>query len=195
MDNPLDRFRAALKDVQDELDRELRDGRERLRYRIERGKAVFDAEILARHRAMKVRLPHFLARARWAVILTAPLIYMLIVPLALLDLFVAMYQAICFPIYGIERVRRVDHMVIDRHRLAYLNGLQKLNCLYCSYANGLISLVREVAARTEQYWCPIRHARRPADPHDRYADFAAYGDAENFESRQTTLRDNLRQRR
>jgi len=195
MDNPLDRFRTALKDLQEDIDRELAEGRERLRYRIERGRAVFDAEILARHRALKVRLPRFLAQARWPVILTAPVIYSLIFPLALLDLFVAVYQAICFPVYGIDRVRRRDHIVVDRHRLAYLNGLQKLNCLYCGYANGVISLVREVAARTEQFWCPIRHARRPADPHDRYPGFAEYGDAEGFGGRQAALRDALRPRR
>ena len=69
---------------------------------------------------------------------------------------------------------------IDRHRLAYLNGLEKLNCLYCSYANGVIAYVRDIAARTEQYWCPIRHARRVRHPHERYESFAAYGDAAGF---------------
>lgn len=194
MDNPIDRLRVTLKDLRAELDRDLHEGRDRLHYRIERGRAIFDAEVLARHRALKVLLPGFLAGARWPVILTAPVIYALILPLVFLDAFVAIYQAVCFPVYGIDKVRRRDHIIIDHHRLAYLNGLQKLNCLYCSYANGLISLVREVSARTEQYWCPIRHARHPVDPHDRYPDFAAYGDAEAFRNRQAALRDALRLR-
>jgi hypothetical protein len=37
-----------------------------------------------------------------------------------------------------------------------------------------------VAARTEQYWCPIKHARRVLGAHDRYPDFFEFGDAESF---------------
>ena len=65
----------------------------------------------------------------------------------------------CFPIYGIERVQRRRYFAIDRHTLAYLNAIEKANCLYCSHANGVIAYVREVAARTEQYWCPIKHCQ------------------------------------
>jgi hypothetical protein len=94
------------------------------------------------------------------VVLTAPVIYAVIVPLVLLDLFVTIYQRVCFPVYGIPKVNRGDYLIFDRHHLAYLNALEKLNCAYCSYANGLIAYVREIAGRTEQYWCPIKHARR-----------------------------------
>ena len=30
-----------------------------------------------------------------------------------------------------RRVRRSRYFVIDRHHLAYLNGIEKLNCVYC----------------------------------------------------------------
>ena len=91
-----------------------------------------------------------------------------------------LYQAICFPVYGLAKVRRADHLVFDRHHLPYLNALEKLTCAYCSYANGLISYVREIAARTEAYWCPIKHARRMVMTHAHYADFADFGDAEAY---------------
>jgi hypothetical protein len=39
---------------------------------------------------------------------------------------------------------------------------------------------REVAARTEQYWCPIKHARRLAAAHDYYPKFLDHGDAEGY---------------
>jgi hypothetical protein len=61
-----------------------------------------------------------------------------------------------------------------------LNALEKLNCVYCSYANGLIAYVREIAGRTEQYWCPIKHARRVIGAHPHYAQFQDYGDAAAF---------------
>jgi hypothetical protein len=81
---------------------------------------------------------------------------------------------------------------MDRHRLAYLNGIEKLNCAYCTYANGLIAYVREVAGRTEQYWCPIRHARRIPAPHRRYAHFFEYGDAAAYRHNLSAKRHELR---
>jgi len=80
-------------------------------------------------------------------------------------------------------VPRGDFIAIDRHHLQYLNGLQKLNCVYCGYCNGVISWVREVAGRTEAYWCPIKHARRTTGPHGHYAGFSDYGDADAFRLR------------
>lgn len=113
-------------------------------------------------------------------VFTAPVIYSLIFPLLLLDLFVTIYQAICFPVYGIAKVRRHDYLIFDRYHLGYLNALEKLNCAYCSYANGLIAYVREIAGRTEQYWCPIKHARRVVGAHQYYAQFHDFGDATAF---------------
>ena len=190
--SPVERLKEALRALEAEIDAELDQSRDRLRYRIERGRIRFDHEVLARHRAAKVRLREFLGAARPMVILTAPVIYSLILPFALLDLFVSLYQAICFPVYGIAKVRRADHIAFDRQHLAYLNGLQKLNCVYCGYCNGLISFVREVAGRTEQYWCPIKHARRMAGRHEQYGDFVAYGDAEGFREESEGLRARLK---
>jgi len=112
---------------------------------------VFEQEVLRRHRELQTTLTRYLLNARPLVVLTAPVIYSLIFPLVLLDIFVSIYQAVCFPAYGIEKVKRRDYMIFDRGHLAYLNPLEKLNCAYCSYANGLIAYVREVAGRTEDY--------------------------------------------
>jgi hypothetical protein len=169
--------------LESELDAELAKRRAELRVGLERGRAVFEEEILRRHRELKTHFLAYFFGARPMVILTAPVIYAVIVPLLLLDVFVSLYQAVCFPIYGIAKVRRSDYLVFDRHHLAYLNAIEKLNCAYCSYANGLIAYVREVAGRTEQYWCPIKHARRMIGMHARYAAFDDYGDAEGYQTR------------
>ena len=97
-----------------------------------------------------------------------------------MDMVVSFYQAICFPIYGIPKVDRKDYIVIDRHYLSYLNGLEKMNCFYCGYFNGLIAYVQEIAARTEQYFCPIKHARKTRFVHGRYSKFLSYGDGVNY---------------
>lgn len=119
------------------------------------------------------------------VMLSAPVIYSLIILLVLLDICVTIYQAVCFPIYGIPRVRRSDYLIFDRFYLPYLNLLEKINCAYCSYANGLIAYTREIAGRTERYWCPIKHARRAMGAHSRCAEFQDYGDADGFRKSQT----------
>lgn len=163
-----------------ELEAELARRGAELRVGLEKGRAVFEAEILRRHRELRTRLSRYILDAHLLVMLTAPVIYSLILPLVLLDLFVSAYQAICFPVYGIAKVRRGDHFVFDRRHLAYLNALEKLNCAYCSYANGLIAYAREIAGRTEQYWCPIKHARRVIGAHAHYLQFQDYGDAEGY---------------
>jgi hypothetical protein len=153
---------------------------------------AYDAALRLHHRHFRVGLWSYIFLGDAVTALTAPVVYSLLLPFAALDAWVTVYQAICFRAWGIARVRRGPYFVIDRHRLAYLNALEKANCLYCSYANGVIAYVREVAARTEQYWCPIRHARRTRDPHERYEAFVPYGEAAAYRTSLPALRDRLR---
>jgi hypothetical protein len=163
-----------------ELEAELAMRRAELHVGLEKGRVAFEEEILRRHRELRKKLTRYLLEAHPLVVLTAPAIYSLIVPLLLLDLFLTVYHAVCFPVYGIAKVRRADYFVFDRYHLGYLNALEKLNCAYCAYANGLIAYAREIAGRTEQYWCPIKHARRVVGAHPYYAQFHDYGDAAAF---------------
>jgi hypothetical protein len=117
----------------------------------------------------------------------------MVVPFALLDAMVSLYQWACFGVYGIARVRRSDHLVFDRASLRYLNGLERFNCWFCSYGNGVISYAREIAARTEQYWCPIKHSRRILGAHERYHAFADYGDAAAYAGLLENLRKQLQE--
>lgn len=175
---------AKITALEIELEAELAKRRAELRVGFERGKAAFEEEIVRRHRELRTRLSTYVLRARPLVVLSAPFIYSVLIPLVLLDLFVTIYQAVCFPVYGIPKVRRRDYFVFDRHHLAYLNAIEKLNCAYCSYANGLVAYVREIAGRTEQFWCPIKHARRAIGAHAHYVGFDDYGDAAAYKLRQ-----------
>jgi hypothetical protein len=132
------------------------------------------------HRRLKTSLwKHFWGR-RLLVLVSSPLIYVCVIPFLVLDLAVAIYQAVCFPIYGIPKVRRSDYLVFDRGRLGYLNAIEKVGCVYCSYANGLLTYVTEITARTEQYFCPIRHQHAVVHPHSRYGHFLPYGNAQAY---------------
>jgi len=173
------------------LRRGIAERRERWRYRIHRGQVRFDDEVRRVHRRLRQSLPAYLRGANYLSLATAPLVYSLLLPLALLDLGVSVYQWVCFPLYGLARVRRRRYFPLDRHRLEYLNAIEKANCTFCTYANGVIAYVREVAARTEQYWCPIRHARAVAAPHRLYGRFFDYGDAERYHRELVPLRQTM----
>jgi len=153
-----------------------------------RRRAIDSPTLRRHHRQFRLGLWRYVTAGDIRTVLSAPLIYSMAAPFALLDAWVTIYQAICFRAWGIRPVRRRDYFAIDRHRLAYLNGLEKFNCLFCSYANGLIGYVREIAARTEQYWCPIRHRRRTRQPHRHYHHFLEYGDAAGYRGGLAALR-------
>jgi len=189
MATQLDFLMERLRTIEAEIEAEIAKRREALRFRIENRRIVFEKEVLELHRRIKTRLWRYLIDAHLLTVLTAPVIYAMIVPIIFFDLSAMLYQAICFPVYGIPKVRRRDYLVFDRHHLAYLNALEKLNCAYCSYANNTIAFVREVVARTEIYWCPIKHARRVLGPHPYYRGFADFGDAEAFHARMATMQD------
>jgi hypothetical protein len=143
-------------------------------------------------RRLKQSIPSYLLESRPLHVLAAPIIYSLIVPIALLDVWMSLYQWICFPLFGICRVQHRDYIVVDRHKLTYLNGIEKLNCIYCGYANGVFAYAREITGRTETYWCPIKHGTRTRDAHPYYENFAAYGDAPAYKRRLPTLRRSLK---
>ena len=181
-----------LHEVQAEIEVELAKRREELRFHLENRRVVFEQEVLRIHREIKVGLARYIRDANPLIVLTAPVIYSLIVPIALLDLSVMAYQAICFPVYRIPKVSRRDYLIFDRHHLAYLNSLEKINCAYCSYANGALAFAREVASPTETYWCPIKHARRVLGPHPHYQGFADFGDAEGFRAKLAQMKDGVK---
>ena len=180
MTDAVDALRARIAALEADLEAALSEERSKLLFRLENGRAIFDAEVARRQAELRTSLRSYLGGASPLVVITAPFIYSMIVPLLLLDAALTVYQTICFRAYGIARVNRSDHIIFDRHRLQYLNFLQKLNCFYCSYANGLLALAVEIAARTEAYWCPIKHSQRLPAAHRLYRDFAEYGDAEAF---------------
>jgi hypothetical protein len=162
-------------------------------YELHNREVWFSKEMIEEQNRNVSPLWEYIRNSRLLVGLTAPFIYGCIVPFVLIDLFISIYQWVAFPIYGIPKVRRGDYIVFDRGRLCYLNLLERINCAYCSYGNGVIAFVTEIAARTEQHGCPIRHAHRIYQPHDRYSHFIPYGNAAayraNIEQVRTDFRD------
>ncbi len=179
---------AQISILEDELRTALHEREQHVAYEI-RGKRVeFEQSVQEAHRRLQTSLLYWVVKDRPLNLLTGPLIYGMIVPLLLLDLCVSSYQWLCFPVYGIGRVRRAGYFIYDRQNLGYLNFIERFHCRYCSYANGLLAYATEIVARTEQYFCPIKHARRVLGLHARHARFLEYGDATDYPARLEAFR-------
>ncbi len=181
-----DRIRQLL-DQMDALEADLRkavlEQEATLLYRVKGKKVEFEESVRQTHLRLKTGFVHWLVTYRPQNLITGPIIYSMILPMLILDLCVSFYQATCFPIYGITKVRRGDYMVFDREQLGYLNFIEKFHCAYCAYGNGLMAYVTEIVGRTEEYFCPIKHARKVLATHARYERFLDYGEAENYEAK------------
>lgn len=81
----------------------------------------------------------------------------MLVPILLLDIFLEIYHHVCFPLYGLPLVKRKEYLLLDRWRIQELAWYDRINCLYCEYANGLLQYAVAIAGATERYWCGIKH--------------------------------------
>lgn len=127
---------------------------------------------------------HFQSERYLRHLVSTPFIWAPLVAVVFLDVMVSIYQAVCFPLYRLPKVKRSDYIqIMDRGRLEYLSGLEKLDCMYCGYVNGFLLYAKEIAGRTEKYWCGIMHLSKPGFivPKDhRQRKFSRYGDAREF---------------
>jgi hypothetical protein len=176
----IDELVVQMREIQSQIESAYDQKREDISFVVERGRIRFAEAVMQQQRLRRIGVFQFIRSASLLSIVTAPVIYAGFIPLAFLDLFCLIYQAVCFPAYHIPKVKRSEYLSFDRGDLPYLNPIQKFNCFYCSYANGLAAYFREIAARTEQYHCPIKHARKMREAHDRYPKFFEFGDAESY---------------
>lgn len=191
MDNRIRQILDQITALEDELNAVVERQESRLRYQIEGKRVTFEHAVRDAHSKVKLGVFRWFMTVRPQNYLTAPVIYGMAIPLVLFDLCISIYQLICFPVYRIARVSRADYIVIDHQHLAYLNIIEKVHCMYCSYAVGLLGYAQEITARTEQYFCPIKHARKILGAHSRYKDFLNYGDADNLHRKVEELRSAL----
>jgi len=177
--------------LEDELRAAVNEQQSSMFFQIRGKRVVFESSVREAHRKLKTNFFRWLVTNRPQNLVTGPIIYSMVVPLVFLDLFVSFYQWSCFPIYGIAKARRSDYIVFDRRHLGFLNFIEKFHCTYCEYANGLMGYMAEIVARTEQYFCPIKHARKILGTHGRYNRFLDYGDAADYEAKLEEFRQAL----
>ncbi|MEQ1599288.1 MAG: hypothetical protein ABL880_07985 [Methylotenera sp.] len=169
--------------LEDELQTALSEQQSNIFFQIKGKRVEFEKSIKQTHRKLKRNFFRWLVTDRPQNLITGPIIYSMIIPLLVTDLFITFYQMTCFPIYGIKKVRRADYIIFDRQHLHYLNFIEKFHCTYCAYGTGMIAYISEIVGRTEQYFCPIKHAQKVLGTHARYARFLDFGAAENYEAK------------
>ena len=186
-----EKIRHILNDIaalEDELATLIQEQQEQLHYRIEGSKIRFEENLRRLHHEFRTGIMPWLRDSELRNVLSAPFIYLMIIPFVLLDAFLWIYQWVCFPLYRMPKVKRSHYIVIDRHNLGYLNAIERLNCVYCGYADGLLAYARQIVSRTETYWWRVKHARKVLDPHRRYGRFEDFGDAGEFVTYAKALR-------
>ena len=183
MENRIRQLLDQIAALESELRTALHEQETRMFYQLDGKRVKFEGAIRKAHRKVRRGILRWIVTDRPQNNLTAPIIYGMAIPLALVDLCVTFYQMTCFPVYRIAKVRRSDYFVYDRRHLAYLNGFERFHCTYCAYVNGLVAYVSEIVARTEQYFCSIKHAHKVLGSHARTARFLAYGEAADYHAK------------
>jgi hypothetical protein len=183
MNDQINQILMQMATLEAELRTAVHDQESRMFFQIKGKRVEFEDAVKQAHRKLKTNFFRWLVTNRPQNLITGPIIYAMVIPLLMLDFFVSFYQWTCFPIYGITKVRRSDYLVFDRRHLGYLNFIEKFHCTYCEYGNGLMGYMTEILARTEQYFCPIKHAHKILGTHSRYNRFLDFGEAQAYEAK------------
>jgi len=180
----IEEIETMKKKLGEEIDKEEK----YVNYEISNGHIKFDKESFKRQKENMMHLWDWFSEIPLLQLLSAPVVYMMIVPAVLLDIMLFVYRNVVSRIFKIEFGKRSDYIVYDRQYLGYLNVVEKLNCLYCAYFNGLMQYTASIAGRTEFYFCPIKHAKKIAYKHEYYDTFLSYSDGDTYQKKLKELR-------
>ena len=187
-----DRIQEILDEIEEmkaKLVEEVAAHEKHISYEINNGYVQFEKNVLDKQRENMKNLLAYFRDIPLLHLLSSPVIYAMVIPAVIFDVILFMYQQIIFRIYKFKFVKRSDYILFDRQYLGYLNPIEKLNCMYCSYFNGLMHYAAAIASRTELYFCPIKHAKKVMYEHAYYQVFLTYGDEETFQEKLKALRE------
>ncbi len=186
-----DRIREMIEEIEDlkkRLGEEIAQHEKDITYEIQNGYVRFEKEVFDKQKENMKNLLAWFRDIPLLHLLASPLVYAMVIPAMLFDIVLFVYQQVVFRIFKFKFIKRSDYITFDRQYLGYLNPIEKLNCMYCSYFNGLMQYAAAIAGRTELYFCPIKHAKKVAYEHDYYDEFFRYGDEDEYQKKLETLR-------
>lgn len=117
-------------------------------------------------------------------ILSIPSIWGMFVFFIVFEIVLEIYHQISFRIFRLPTVDRSKYIKIDRHKLNYLSFPDKMRCVYCGYANGVLAYAVKITGDTKKYWYTVKHEKdghfvEPAHQ----IDFVEFSDEEEFVNR------------
>ena len=181
-----DKIREIIEEIEDmkqKLGEEIALHEKHISYEIQNGYVRFEKEVLDKQKENMKNLLSWFRDIPPLHLLTAPIIYGMVIPAVFFDVILFIYQQVIFRIYKFKFIKRSDYVVFDRQYLGYLNSIEKMNCMFCSYFNGLMHYASAIASRTELYFCPIKHAKKIAYEHEFYDTFLSYGDGDEYQEK------------
>ena len=188
MNNKIKELLDEIETMKLKLLEELAEHEKHISYEIQNGYVRFEKEVIKRQKENMKNLLAWFRDIPLLHLFASPVIYIMIIPAICLDVILFFYQQIIFRIFKFKFIQRSDYIRFDRQYLGYLNLIEKLNCMYCAYFNGLMQYASAIAGRTELYFCPIKHAKKIAYEHKYYKDFLHYGDEEEYQKKLEELR-------
>ena len=186
-----DKIREIVEEIEAmkvKLGEEIAQQESHISYEIQNGYVKFEKDVLQKQKENMKNLLAWFREVPLVHFLTVPLIYAMVIPAIIFDVILFIYQQVVFRVFKFKLIKRSDYMVFDHQYLEYLNPVEKLNCLYCSYFNGLMQYASAIASRSELYFCPIKHAKKVMYQHEHYQDYLAYGDEDNYQEKLQELR-------
>jgi len=106
MDNRIEEIAAQIKILEDELMLELRKKQDEFFYTLEDKKVKFQENVIKEGRSKIISSIRYLSSFPVLAVFTIPFIWSMMLPALLVDIFVTIYQSVCFPIYKIPKVKR-----------------------------------------------------------------------------------------
>ncbi|WP_309496276.1 hypothetical protein [Sulfurovum sp.] len=171
------------------LGEEIAEQEKHISYEIKNGYVRFEKDVLEKQKENMKNLLAWFREIPFLHLLSSPIIYVMVIPAILLDIILFIYQQVIFRIYKFKFIKRSEYIIYDHQYLGYLNPIEKLHCLYCSYFNGLMQYAAAIASRTELFFCPIKHAKKVAYEHDYYDIYFEYGEGDDYQIKLKELRD------
>ena len=113
MNDRIQQLLAQINALEDELRIAVNEQQSSIFFQIKGKRVEFEQSIKETHRKLKMNFFRWLVTNRPQNFITGPIIYSMIIPLLVTDLFITFYQLTCFPIYGIKKVRRSDYVIFD----------------------------------------------------------------------------------
>jgi hypothetical protein len=105
MNDQIPTLLERIQQLERELRAEIKKKETQFGYEVRDRKAHFTAAVAARHRNLARAIGSYVRASILFNVLTAAFVWIVLVPVVMLHVTASVFQSICFPVYGIPKVR------------------------------------------------------------------------------------------